>query len=74
MLADRSSCHDIKGFVDKCNRLNGGYLSFIPDCKNQVNKDSCWKRAEVPRAEDTTDLVADIFDCRDRHDKERITE
>jgi hypothetical protein len=45
MLADQSACHDIKGFTNKCNALNGGgYFSYIPDCKYQCNKEECWKR------------------------------
>lgn len=46
MLTDQSACYCIKGFTAKCNDLNGGYFSFIPDCKNQLNKEDCWKRFE----------------------------
>jgi hypothetical protein len=46
MLADQGACHDKKGFVDECNKLNGGWLSYIPDCKNKCNFDECWKRFE----------------------------
>jgi len=44
LLADQSACHDKKGFVDKCNSLNGGYFSHIPECKNRKNSIECWKR------------------------------
>lgn len=44
MLADQGACHDIKGFVDKCNELNGGWINRIADCKNQPNKTDCWTR------------------------------
>ncbi|MFW6024985.1 MAG: hypothetical protein ACOCRX_01455 [Candidatus Woesearchaeota archaeon] len=33
MLADQPSCHKIKGFTEKCDELNGGYLSRISNCK-----------------------------------------
>jgi len=42
MLADQSACHEIKGFVDKCNRINGGYLSHISSCKCG-DKMKCWE-------------------------------
>ena len=44
MRADQSACHDINGFVDECNKLNGGWISLITDCKNQHNKEQCWSR------------------------------
>ena len=44
MLADQGACHDIEGFTDECNRLNGGWCSYLPKCKNQHNKDQCWER------------------------------
>lgn len=43
MRADQSACHDIKGFVDKCNELNGGWIGYIPSCKCE-NKNECWDR------------------------------
>jgi len=46
MLAAQGACRDIKGFTDICNKLNGGWLSYIPDCKNRCNSDECWKRFE----------------------------
>jgi len=46
MLHDQSACHSIKGFVDVCNKLNGGWLSYIPNCKNKENKNKCWGRFE----------------------------
>lgn len=44
MLADQGACHKIKGFVDKCNELHGGWFGYIHECRNQSNKDKCWKR------------------------------
>jgi hypothetical protein len=44
MLADQGACHDIKGFVDGCNKLHGGWIGYIPDCKYRKNVDECWKR------------------------------
>lgn len=44
MLADQGACHNIKGFVDKCEKLNGGWFSHIPSCKNRRNSDECWER------------------------------
>lgn len=46
MLTDQGACHDKKGFVDKCNKINGGWIGTITDCKNQPNKEQCWKRFE----------------------------
>ena len=44
MMADQSACHDIKYFTDYCNELNDGWVSYIPECKNQCNKAECWTR------------------------------
>ena len=46
LLADQDACHEIEGFVDKCNEYNGGWINFIPKCKNQPNKHECWERFE----------------------------
>ena len=46
MLVDQGACHNIKGFTDKCNKLNGGWIGYIPDCKHRKNDDECWKRFE----------------------------
>lgn len=46
MMADQGACHNINGFVSKCNEFNGGYIGYIPKCENQGNKDECWKRLE----------------------------
>lgn len=43
MLLDQSAYHSIKGFTDRCNKLHGGWLSWIPDCKNRKNSSECWK-------------------------------
>ena len=45
MSADQGACHDIKGFTDVCNNLNGGWLSYIPSCKCN-DKMKCWERFE----------------------------
>jgi hypothetical protein len=45
MLANQSACHNIKGFVDQCERLNGGWISLISECKCK-DKRSCWDRFE----------------------------
>lgn len=44
MLLDQGACHNKKGFVDKCNKLNGGWIDFIPECKNYCNNKECWER------------------------------
>jgi hypothetical protein len=44
MLADQGACHDIPGFVSKCNELNGGWISYIPKCIHYSRKEECWKR------------------------------
>lgn len=46
MMSDQSACHDIKGFVDECNKLNGKWINYIPDCKHQCKKSECWERFE----------------------------
>ena len=46
LLADQGACHKIKGFVDECNELNGGYIGSITNCKNKCNADECWERFE----------------------------
>lgn len=45
MMADQGACHEIKGFTAKCAELNGGYVSYIPDCKCS-DKIGCWDRFE----------------------------
>lgn len=45
MLADQGKCHEINGFTDRCNIINGGWLSYIPDCKCK-NKMECWELFE----------------------------
>ena len=47
MSVDQGACHGIKGFVDKCEELNGGWIGLITDCKHQPNKMECWKRFEA---------------------------
>ena len=44
MLADQEACHKIKGFVDKCNDLNGGLVGTISSCNYQCKALECWKR------------------------------
>jgi len=44
MMADQGACHEIKGFVNRCNELSGHYFSRITDCTYQRNKSLCWKR------------------------------
>lgn len=46
MLADQGACHDIKGFVNMCEKLHGGCLwgVSLAKCKNQPNKADCWER------------------------------
>ena len=46
MLADQSACHNIPGFVDKCNELHDGSLWGISlsKCTYQKNKAQCWER------------------------------
>ncbi len=46
MSADQSACHSIKGFTDKCNDLNGGWVFYIPSCKCK-DKLKCWDRFEI---------------------------
>lgn len=46
MLADQGACHDIKGFTDECERLHGGWVGYIANCKYRNNKDKCWERFE----------------------------
>lgn len=46
MIADQGACHEIPGFVDKCNELHGGSLwgIYLYNCSYQPNKKECWKR------------------------------
>jgi hypothetical protein len=44
MLADQGACHKIKGFVDKCTELHGGWIGLLSKCKHQDRKSECWKR------------------------------
>jgi len=46
MSLDQGACHNKKGFTNECNRLNDGWVGYIPDCKNQINKLQCWNRFE----------------------------
>lgn len=46
MIADQGACHDIKGFTDRCNVLDGGYINVISSCRYQPGKSRCWKRFE----------------------------
>ena len=46
LLTNQSACHEIKGFTEKCNSYNGGWIDLISKCKNQPNKLECWKRFE----------------------------
>ena len=46
MLADQGACQEIKGFVDKCIELHGGWIGELTKCKNQNNKEQCWERFE----------------------------
>lgn len=43
MTADQGKCHNIDGFVDRCNSFNGGWFSLLTSCKNRNNKAECWK-------------------------------
>lgn len=43
MCADQSACHDVKGFTDRCIKLNGGWIGYIPDCKHK-DYAQCWQR------------------------------
>lgn len=47
MLADQAACHKIKGFTDRCDDLNGGFINHIPSCKCK-DKLECWKVFETP--------------------------
>ncbi len=49
MLADQGACHNIKGFINRCNKLHGESLLGISltACKNQPHKSDCWKRFEA---------------------------
>jgi len=44
MMADQGACHDIKGFTEKCDKLNNGYVGLIPSCKYNNKKKECWER------------------------------
>ena len=44
MITDQGACHDIKGFTNECNNLNGGWVGVLKTCKNQCNKKECWER------------------------------
>jgi hypothetical protein len=52
MMANQGACHQIKGFTDECNKKNGGWLSYIPDCKNKCNSEECWAKFEKEHAND----------------------
>lgn len=45
--SDQYACHSIKGFTDRCEELNGGYISKFSECRLYNNCDSCWDRFEV---------------------------
>lgn len=51
MMVDQGACHEIKGFVETCNELNGGWINYIPNCKNKKNILQCWKRFEEESTE-----------------------
>ena len=51
LAADQGMCHSVKGFVDRCNKVNGGWLSCIPDCKGQYTKHLCWEEFDRMKAE-----------------------
>lgn len=54
MLADQGDCQDIKGFVDECMEIHGGWIGRISECKGQCQKSECWKRfdsAPSPRSQ-----------------------
>ncbi len=40
-------CHQKKGFIAKCEKLNDGYIFVISACKHQHKKAECWKRFEL---------------------------
>jgi hypothetical protein len=44
LRADQDACHKIKGFVDECESLNGGWIGTISSCKYQPFKHKCWER------------------------------
>jgi hypothetical protein len=44
--ANQDACHKIKGFIDECERLNGGWIGMISSCRNYPKKAECWKRFE----------------------------
>jgi len=46
MMADQSACHAKKGFVNKCEQLNGGWVGRLSECRKQPRKAECWKRFE----------------------------
>ena len=53
LLADQSACHKIPGFVDRCDKLNKGWLNYIPDCKNRCNMKECWELFKLGRTKCT---------------------
>jgi hypothetical protein len=48
MRADQGACHEIKGFVDRCDKINSGYVNHIPSCKCS-DKLYCWEIFENPK-------------------------
>ena len=48
VLANQGACHNLLGFLNMCEEINGSSLfgKSITDCKNQPNKLECWKRFE----------------------------
>ena len=46
MLADQGACHEIKGFVDECQKLHGGWIGSITSCNHYRMKSECWERFE----------------------------
>lgn len=53
MIADQGACHKIPGFVDECNRLDGGYLlgRYLSDCNFQPRNSECWARFKSQKAD-----------------------
>lgn len=55
MLVDQGACHEIKGFTEECDKLNNGWVNYIPECKYSPFKEKCWERFE--KEEDTTEFT-----------------
>lgn len=46
LSSDQGACHDIEGFTNECNKLNGDLVYHIPNCTLYNQCDSCWDRFE----------------------------